>query len=183
MVKKIALLPPVSFVLAVARAYSRAGIYRSAAALAYFLLLTLFPMLMCGHYFIGLFHLNLQQVLDSLHQVLPEGVLRLLGDYLHYVTQTQSPALLYASLFTILLSASAGLRTLFLTMDELYSVRQDNGIVRLLLSVALSALFLVTIYLSVVVIFTGEWFFHMLQGRLPPELLTQIGRASCRERV
>ena len=31
----------------------------------------------------------------------------------------------------------------------------------------LSALFLLTIYLSVVVIFTGEWFFWLLEERLP----------------
>ena len=55
------------------------------------------------------------------------GVLSLLGDYLSYVSGVQNPALLWASLFTIVLSASAGLRTLFHTMDELYQVRRPRS--------------------------------------------------------
>ena len=38
----------------------------------------------------------------------------------------------------------------------------------------LSLLFLLTIYLSVVVIFTGDWFFHLLETHLPHPLLRLI---------
>ena len=107
--KKLLSLPPVSFVLDVADLYGRAGVSRSAAALSYFLILTLFPLLVCVNYFIGLFHLDLEQLLQSLDQLLPPGALTILADYLGYVSEIQSPALLLASLFTILISASAGL--------------------------------------------------------------------------
>lgn len=169
MVKKLLSLPPAAFLLEAARLYGRVGAAQSAAALSYFLILTLFPLLMCVNYLIGLFHLSLEQVLDSLDQVLPAGVLSLLGDYLSYVSGVQNPALLWASLFTIVLSASAGLRTLFHTMDELYQVRRPP-FRRLILSVVLSLLFLLTIYLSVVVIFTGDWFFGLLEDHLPRRL-------------
>lgn len=171
MLKKLTALPPISFGLEVWDAYARVGVARSAAALSYFLILTLFPLLMCVNFFIGLFHLDLEQVLAALNQVLPADALSLMADYLTYVSGIQSNALLWASLFTILVSASAGLRTLFLTMDELYGVRRDNGLGRIVLSVALSVLFLLTIYLSVVVIFTGDWFFGLLEEHLPHRLL------------
>lgn len=171
MLKKLTALPPISFGLEVWDAYGRVGVARSAAALSYFLILTLFPLLMCVNFFIGLFHLDLEQVLAALNQVLPADALSLMADYLTYVSGIQSNALLWASLFTILVSASAGLRTLFLTMDELYGVRRDNGLGRIVLSVALSVLFLLTIYLSVVVIFTGDWFFGLLEEHLPHRLL------------
>ncbi|MEM5780592.1 MAG: YhjD/YihY/BrkB family envelope integrity protein, partial [Lawsonibacter sp.] len=170
MLKKILSLPPISFGLEVADTYGRTGASRSAAALSYFLIMTLFPLLMCVNYFIGLFHLNLEQVLQALDQLLPAGALSVMEDYLAYVAGIHSPALLWASLFTILVSASAGLRTLFLTMDELYQVQRDNGFGRMILSVILSALFLLTIYLSVVVIFTGDWFFWLLEEHLPRRL-------------
>ncbi len=173
MLNKLSSLPLVSFGLEVWDTYGRAGVSRSAAALSYFLILTLFPLLMCVNYFIGLFHLNLEQVLSALTQFLPSGALSVMEDYLSYVAGIQSPALLWASLVTILISASAGLRTLFLTMDELYQVRRDNGPGRIILSVVLSALFLLTIYLSVVVIFTGDWFFWLLEEHLPL-LLTEL---------
>ena len=174
MVKKLLSLPPVSFALEVAGLYSRAGVSRSAAALSYFLVLTLFPLLLCVNYFIGLFHLDLEQLLGSLDQLLPPGALGILGDYLGYVSQNQSSGLLLAGLFTILVSASAGLRTLFLAMDELYQARAAHPLGRLVLSVALSLLFLVTIYLSVVVIFTGDWFFGLLRLHLPRRLAELI---------
>ena len=172
--KKVLSLPPVSFALETAALFTRVGAPRSAAALSYFLVLTLFPLLVCVNYFIGLFHLDLENLLNSLDQLLPDGVLLILTDYLSYVASSQSPALLLASLTTILISASAGLRTLLATMDSLHRVENTHVIRRALLSVLLSALFLLTIYLSVVVIFTGEWFFWLLEENLPQRIVELI---------
>ena len=165
--KKFFSYPPVSFVLESAELYLRVGVPRSAAAQSYFLILTLFPLLVCVNYFIGLFHLDLENFLLSLDQVLPAGVLVIMEDYLGYVAGSQSSALLLASLVTILISASAGLRTLLATMDSLHGTADPHVVRRALFSVLLSALFLLTLYLSVVVIFTGEWFFWLLEERLP----------------
>lgn len=170
-------LPPVAFVWGVADTYSRLGVARAAAALAYFLILTLFPLLMCVNFFIGLLPLSPEAVFSALDSILPRESLSIILDYLDYVSaipQSQSTPLLLACLFTIGLSASAGLRTLLQTMDELYQVRHVNSLHRLILSVALSLLFLLTIYLSIVVIFTGEWFFRLLESRLPQALLDLI---------
>ena len=172
--KKVLSLPPVSFILEAAALFTRVGAPRSAAALSYFLVLTLFPLLVCVNYFIGLFHLDLENLLNSLDQLLPDGVLLILTDYLSYVASSQSPALLLASLTTILISASAGLRTLLATMDSLHGVENTHVIRRALFSVLLSALFLLTIYLSVVVIFTGEWFFWLLEEHLPQRIVELI---------
>ena len=165
--KKFLSLPPVSFVMEMADACLRVGVPRSAAALSYFLVLTLFPLLVCVNYFIGLFHLDLENLLRSLDQILPDGALAVMKDYLGYVASSQSPALLLASVVTILISASAGLRTLLATLDDLHGTKDVHPVLRAAVSVLLSALFLLTIYLSVVVIFTGEWFFWLLEEHLP----------------
>ena len=172
--KKILSFPPVSFAAETAESYMRVGAPRAAAALSYFLILTLFPLLVCVNYFIGLFHLDLENLLLSLDQFLPADVLAVMTDYLGYVSGKQSPALLLASLVTILISASAGLRTLLAAMDGLHGVKNTHAVRRVVLSVALSALFLLTIYLSVVVIFTGEWFFWLLEERLPRRIAELI---------
>ena len=52
-------------------------------------------------------------------------------------------------------------------MDDLHGASDPRPFRRAVFSVGLSALFLLTIYLSVVVIFTGEWFFWLLEERLP----------------
>ena len=80
-------------------------------------------LLMCVNFFIGLLPLSPEGGLfrPGLHP--PRESLSLILDYLDYVSaipQSQSTPLLLACLFTIGLSASAGLRTLLQTMDELY---------------------------------------------------------------
>ena len=170
-------LPPVLFVRDMVQAYGRLGMSRAAAALAYFLILTLFPLLVCVNFFIGLLELDPEAVFSALDSLLPRESLSIILDYLTYVSgipQSQSTPLLLASLFTILLSASAGLRTLLKTMDELYQVRHVSSLRRVVVSVVLSILFLLTIYLSIVVIFTGDWFFQLLEERLPSPLAELI---------
>ena len=172
--KKFLSLPPVSFAVEAAGLYLRVGASRAAAALSYFLILTLFPLLVCVNYFIGLFHLDLENLLQSLDQILPAEALAVIQDYLGYVSESQSRALLLASLITILISASAGLRTLLAAMDDLHGASDPRPFRRAVFSVGLSALFLLTIYLSVVVIFTGEWFFWLLEKHLPQRLTELI---------
>ena len=181
MLHRVLSLPPVSFAWETARLCGRVGVSRSAAALSYFLILTLFPLLVCVNALLGLFHGSLEEVLLSLDQFLPPEVLSVLADYLGYVARVQSPALAAASLFTIVLSASAVLRTLLLTMDGLYQVENLRSLRRVAVSVVLSLLFLATVYLSVAVILTGDWFFHLLELRLPESLarlfpLAALGR-------
>ena len=138
------------------------------------LVLTLFPLLMCANFLIGSLHLDLEQILAGLSQFLPTAALSTILDYLNYAAATQSSTLLLACLFTILMCASAGLRTLLQTMDDLFAAPCRDGFRRLLLSFILSALFLPTMYLSVVVVLTGDWFFHMLEELLPRQLLELI---------
>lgn len=176
--KRLLSFPPVAFALEAAETYGRCGIAQAAAALSYFLILTLFPLLLCVNYFIGLFHLSLEQLVMGLDQVLPAQALSVVRDYLTYASQNQSPALVAVAVGAIVLSASAGLRTLLLTMDQLYDVDHANGVRRIILSVVLSLLFLLTIYLSVIVIFTGDWFFHLLETNLPDKLLNLIPLAA-----
>ncbi len=154
--------------------YARIGAARSAAALAYFLILTLFPLLLCVSGFAGQFHGSLEPLLPQVGQFLPAGVIELAEGYLAYVSEAQSGALLWAGLVTIVLSASAGLRTLLDTLDVLYGRTGGHPVRRLIFSLLLSVLLLLTVYLSVVVIFTGDWFFRLLRQRLPAPLLELV---------
>lgn len=162
---------PVDFVLETVQTYNRCSVAQAAAALAYFLLLTLFPLLLCINYLVGLFHLDLEQLLASVGEFFPQDALTLVQDYLSYASQSQSEAVLLAAVGAIVLSASAGLRTLLHTLDRLYGRVPGYGLRRVSLSVALSALFLLAVYLSAVVMVTGGWFFRWVEQMLPRALL------------
>ena len=89
--KRLLSFPPISFTLEAFSTYGRCGVAQAAAALSYFLILTLFPLLMCVNYFIGLFHLSLEQLLSGLDQVLPDQALAVMQDYLAYADGRHLP--------------------------------------------------------------------------------------------
>lgn len=175
MLRRLLRLPPARFVLSVAGLYNRVGLPRSAAALAYFLILTLFPLLLWVNWFVGRFRFSLAPALEALARFLPAGVLPLLEDYLRAAAALDSPALLPLSLFTLLLSASAGLRTLLHTLEQLFDAAPAPPLTHLLRSLALSLLLLGSIYLSAAAVFTGDWFFGLLERKLTVPIPSGLG--------
>ena len=164
---------PVQFGLEVAQLYFRRHVSRSAAALAYFLLLSFFPVLICINAFVGLLRLDVGAVVEAASAILPRETLGILADYMGYITTNQSPALLLAGAGMTLVSASAAFRVLMHAMEELYGRRGRRGVRRLAASAAFPVLLLLTVYLAVVVLLTGEWLFTWLARllELPDEAL------------
>lgn len=156
----------VDFVWEMVELYFRKGVSRSAAELAYFLVLSFFPALICINAVIGTLDLDVAALLEEAAIIIPEGALTVLTEYVGYITTNQSRALLLAGIVMMLFSASAAMRSLMTVMDEIYERRTYTGIWQIVASVAFSALFLLTIYLSLVVVLTGNWFFHLLEDLL-----------------
>lgn len=157
---------PVKFALEIADLYFSKHVARSAAELAYFLILSFFPFLICINAFIGLLNLDIAAVLSAASPFLPRSTLDILGEYIQYISTNQSSALLAAGVVMILFSASAAFRALMNIMGDIYERRSYHGIGQILASVAFSILFLITIYLSIVVLFTGEWLLQMAERLL-----------------
>lgn len=164
----------VRFVREMVRIYFAKRVSRSAAELAYFLVLTFFPILICINAFVGLLHLDIQAVMEAAAPFFPKETLGILGDYVGYITTNQSTALLIAGAGMTLFSASAAFRALMNIMEELYGRKGYRGFWRILASLVFSVLFLLTIYLSLVVLLTGDWlfklvedFFHLETATLP----------------
>ena len=77
--------------------YHAHDVSQQGAALAYFLLFSLFPLLILVSSLIGQLELDLSGVLDTLSPVLPEGVLLLAQTYLSYVSEHVSRSMLWFS--------------------------------------------------------------------------------------
>ena len=152
------------FVYDVAGLYFTKRVSRSAAELAYFLVLTFFPVLICVNAIIGTLNLDLTNLPAETRVLIPEAVLSVLTDYVGYITTNRSRALLWVGVVTTLFSASAAMRSLMDVMDDIFDRKSYSGIWKVVASVAFSALFLLTIYLSLIVVLTGSWFFHLLEG-------------------
>lgn len=169
----LAALPPVRFGRLVAEVYFEKQVGRAAAELAYFLLLTVFPVLICLSQMVGLFHLDLAQVLDEVGRILPTGITALLEEYLLYIHANQSMAMLLTGLFMTLLFASGAVRGLMDIMGEIYGGAHLRGIRQIAASVGFALLLLVTVYAAMGAVVTGNWFFHLVGELLGLEGLAE----------
>ena len=165
--------PPIRFVTDVVDAYFTKRVSRAAAELAYFLILTFFPIMICISAFVNELHLDLAALVDQADPFLPEGVLVLFRDYLTYIDTNQSTAMLLTGAFLTVLFASAAVRGLMNIMHELYGRATFRGLWQLVASILFSVLLLATIYLSLAVVVTGNWFFHLLGQVLGLENLVE----------
>lgn len=165
---------PVRFAVEMVDLYFSKRVARSAAELAYFLILSIFPVLICLNGFIGLLHVDIRAVLAELEGLIPGETMGVILDYVAYISANQSTALFVAGVTMTLFSASAAFRSLMDIMDDIYERKSYTGLRQIVASVIFSVLLLVTIYLSLVVLLTGNWlfqlierFFHLDPGDLP----------------
>jgi len=167
---------PVAFVSDVVGMYFSHRVSRAAAELAYFLVLTFFPILICLSAFVSKLNLEMTTLLEEASYVLPQEVFLIFRDYLGYIDTHQSDAMLVAGVLMSAVFASAAVRGLMNVMHEIYGRATFLGVRQLVASFVFSILLLVTIYLSITVVVTGNWFFHMLGQLLElDDLVAQFG--------
>ena len=166
MPKRLLQKKPVKFILEMTDLYFSKHISRSAAELAYFLILSFFPLLICVNAFIVLLPVDLEAVLAAAAPLLPKAAYDILGEYVGYITTNQSPGLLAAGIFMTLFFASAAFRALMNIMEEIYSRKGYRGFRQVVASVLFALLLLVTIFLSLVVLLTGGWLFQEVERLL-----------------
>lgn len=74
------------------------GVGRNGAALAYYLLFALFPLMIFVSNLLGLLKLNVDSITLALIRILPRDIVELLEGYLDYVSRESSKSLLWFSL-------------------------------------------------------------------------------------
>ncbi len=158
--------PALRFLFEVVELFFTKGVSRAAAELAYFLILSFFPAIICINAVIGTLHLDVLSLLDKAVDVIPSGAMAVITEYVRYVTINQSGTMLAAGATMMLFSASAAMRSLMHVMDDIYGKKSYTGVWQIVASVAFSVLFLLAIYLSGVVLLTGNWFFDLLKELL-----------------
>lgn len=160
-VQKALNLPPLRFTAHVTVLYFRRHVSRSAAQLAYFLTLTFFPILICITAFLGRADLRPGDLLEELRHLLPRGVYLIFREYLGYLDSNLSNAMLIAGTVLTALFASAAIRGVTTFVRELYGQKRPRRPVQFVYSILFALFLLVTTYLSMAVMLTGNRFFHV----------------------
>lgn len=162
--------PVVAFIVDVIEVYLDRRVSRSSAELAYYLLMTLFPMLIMVISAVGWLPLDSNMVIAFLKSIIPAQSYDLIADYVTYVLSHQSSGLFLAGLIMSITASSAAFRSLLSISAEIYGRRTFRGIWYMLTSLLFSVLLLAMVYASLIVVLTGNWFFAWFRrifARLP----------------
>ena len=138
-------LRPVRFITDIIRIYFKEHVSRSAAQLAYFLILTFFPILICITAFTGMINVRLSDQLSDLSHLLPESVYNIFRDYLGYLDNNLSTAMLITGIALTVFFASAAIRGLTSIMHEIYGEPKIASFRHFAASVIFALMLLVTV--------------------------------------
>lgn len=155
--------PRLAFIWDVIQVFLNRRGTRSAAELAYYLVLTIFPLLIIITAIVGLLPIDSATVSTLLPDILPASSLVLVQNYLIYVQSRQSMTLITGGLITAITAASAAFRSLMAISSDIYGHRVFRGVWSMVFSVVFAVFLLVFIYVSFVVLLTGGWFVRLLK--------------------
>ncbi|MGL4792075.1 MAG: YihY/virulence factor BrkB family protein [Anaerotignaceae bacterium] len=148
---------PFVFIKKMVISYFEDGVGNSAAALTYYMIFSLFPLIILGSILLGYANISEEVVTSSLMGVLPTEVIGIIEKYLVYVSENKSSNIL---LISLLFTVYFPIRTMTKIMDEInraYKVTTKRKIVKkIILVIVFTLFFLFTILIS---------FFLLLVGR------------------
>ncbi len=133
------------------------GVGRTGAELAYFFLLSFFPLMIFTSLLIGTFHINVDSVREMLQGVIPNDVLNIALSYIAYFTDLEMDGLMYVGLGAALWSASRAVSSLSIAVNRAYRIENGrNVILQFLINIGFSAAMLVSIVLTITILVLGR---------------------------
>ena len=154
--------------------YSQHNVGKNAAALAYYLLFAIFPLLIFASNLLGLLKLDVYAITQTLSNFLPKDIVGLIESYLEYISHTSGHLLLW---FSLVFSIWFPMRAVKGLMDDVrlahHLSKPPNSLKYRLRQLIYTVVFLVVIILTLALSTLGE---HVLEyiGRLLPEYTPRI---------
>lgn len=155
------------FLRSFSRMYSTKRLPRASAALSYYLTMTFFPLIICLYTLLGNSYDKAMSVLSFTEHLMASETVDFLEDFLYYVAENNSIAMMMAGIAVLLTSASAAVRSLQGTIGELQGGQRFQGALGYLFSVVFSLVFLATLYFAILVMLTGRTVIERLNQLLP----------------
>ena len=151
-----------SMISEVIQSYIDRRISRTSAALAYFLALSIFPMIICLYAMLGDLFPAVQTIESLLDGLLPRESVDIIKEYLSYVSANKSVAMIVTAAIAMLTTGAAAFRTIHNAMGEISGEPRFAGFFSFFFSLMFSLIFLFAIYFAVLVMITGGWFINFV---------------------
>ena len=145
-----------------ARLYYANGVACSSAALSYFLMLTIFPMLICLYEMLGSLFPTPVTIAEFFYGILPDGAVDTIVDFLGYISRNHSPTMLWMAVIAMATTSAAAFRTIDNAMGNIRGSKRYSGFFAVVFSFLFSLIFLAVIYVAVIVVISGNWLVSFL---------------------
>lgn len=143
------------------------GISRAAAELSYFLLFSLFPLLMFLNSVLARLDISLASI-EPVLELLPQALRGIIESYLRYIGEQPSVSPMVLGIALTLYFLSRAVRSMMRTVNTIYHIEvQRGGVADFLISVGITAGFLVSIVLSFVLVVAGRTILRLLPNFFP----------------
>ena len=146
--------------------FVRKQVARSAAALSYYLTISVFPFLICVSAILGSIHVQQSDMIAFLAEILPSNVNSVVTGIFAYMSRFNSGLIISIGVAALLTSSSAAFRSFTGIMGEIQGKRRFGGIWDGVFSFIFSIALIVAIYISGFVILSGEWLMQIVEEYL-----------------
>lgn len=141
---------------------------RSAAEIAYYMVMALFPVIICMYDLLALILRDPTAVLRIVETlVLPRETQALVSEFLNYVSGNTSQVMFIAALFVMITSASAAFRAMAAIVGEIHGDKRFGIVRNTVVGIIFSVTFLLVLYLCILLMLTGKHFLLWLDALMP----------------
>ena len=143
------------------------GIPQAAAELSYFLLFSVFPLLMFVNSILAQLDISIDSIAPAL-DMLPTSLRQLITGYLAQLSGTPSFSPMLIGIGLTLYFLSRAVRSMMRTVNDIYHVEVARGVVKdVLISLSITAGFLVSVVCSFVLVVAGRTLLRLLPRLFP----------------
>ena len=139
----------------------------ASAALCYYTTMTVFPLIICLYTLLGRNYGQAIEILAFMEQFLSTGAIATIQSFLGYVSQNHSMGMAIAGATVLLSSASAGVRSMQVTIGRMQGGARYPGIGGFIFSLFFAVVFLVATWFAIIVLFTSKDLLTLLNSKLP----------------
>jgi len=143
--------------------YIEQRVPRSAAAMAYYFIISIFPFLIVVYAVLSSLNIPQESLYRIWAQIIPADAADVITNYLQYVGGNRSTFMVIIGVVVTMTSSSAAFRSLLKIMADIQGKPRYTGVWTALYSLAMSLGLLAAVYVSGLVIVSGEWLLSLLE--------------------
>ena len=147
--------------------YNSAQVPMAAAALCYYLTMTFFPLVICLYTLLGYNYATALSILSFAEGILSTKTVQIVRTFLSYVARNHSTTMLVAGAVIMLTYSSAAVRSMQVTIGRIQGRVHFRGPRRIIISLLISLIFMITAYFSILVMITSRDLLNLVNRYIP----------------